>query len=48
MYAFIQGGIETYLNFQAIFLTGIGVFFGIIIGVLPGIGPLLGAGLRGG
>ena len=42
MYAFIQGGIETFINFQAIFLTAVGVFLGIVIGVLPGIGPLLG------
>jgi len=42
VYAFIQGGIDTFLNFHAIAFSALGVFLGIIIGVLPGIGPLLG------
>ena len=40
MHEIFIGGLETFIGFQEISLTGVGVFLGIIIGVLPGIGPL--------
>ncbi len=42
MYEIIIGGLDTYIGLQQILLTAAGVFMGIIIGVLPDIGPLLG------
>lgn len=38
----VIGGLQTFLNAQAIFLAALGVFLGVLIGVLPGVGPLLG------
>jgi len=38
----LTGGLALAFNLQTILMTAIGVFFGLIIGVLPGLGPLMG------
>ena len=42
MFEVFYAGIDSFFGFNQILMTSAGVFFGIVLGVLPGVGPLLG------
>tara|TARA_R110002126_G_scaffold85058_1_gene206252 strand:- start:1109 stop:2602 length:1494 start_codon:yes stop_codon:yes gene_type:complete len=42
MFELLREGLPLFFNFQSVLLTVLGIFGGLIIGVLPGLGPLMG------
>ncbi|PHR20628.1 MAG: tripartite tricarboxylate transporter protein TctA [Hoeflea sp.] len=42
MFDLLREGLPLFFNFQALLLTALGIVGGLVIGVLPGLGPLMG------
>lgn len=42
MFDVLYAGFDSFFGLNQILMTSLGVFFGIVLGVLPGVGPLLG------